>query len=269
MKTKFLFAIILLSAGVMLILAQRPAAASPAGQEAYPSPTPGTDGRIIYIVKAGDTCERLSILYGVSVEYIRTTNLLDEACTLIEGYPILLGIAPQATPTSTPMPGTTAGPSPTPSPTEAPGSKGSAQICVLVYDDVNGDGLRQETEAAIAGAALSLTNPEGTFSQTKITVINADATAYPGMCFTDVPPGKYSISAAAPEGYNPTVDLTSSFDVIAGDVDYVNFGAQAKAETSPDVPAKGPSPLLGIIVATLLLEGVGVGVYAWRIMRKS
>jgi hypothetical protein len=89
------------------------------------------------------------------------------------------------------------------------------------------------------------------------------------MCFKDMPPGKYSVSAAAPDGYNPTIDLTSSFDVIAGDVDSVNFGAQKKVVTTTDTPTKGPSPLLGIIGAALLLGGVGLGIYAWRIMRKN
>jgi hypothetical protein len=154
-------------------------------------------------------------------------------------------------------------------PTPVPGASGSAEICVLVYDDANGDGLRQSTEKAIPGAALSLTNLEGTFSQTLTTVINPDATAYQGMCFTDVPPGKYSVSAAAPDGYNPTVNMTSSLDVNPGDVAEVNFGAQVKAAASTNTPTKGPSPLLGIIGAALLLGGIGLGIYAWRIMRKN
>ena len=40
-------------------------------QTAYPSPTPQPDGRIIYIVQAGDSCDRISILYGVSMDYLR------------------------------------------------------------------------------------------------------------------------------------------------------------------------------------------------------
>ena len=266
MRTKFVLAMFLVTLAGMVFLWMRPAAASPADQVAYPSPTPGPDGRIIYMVKLGDTCERLSLLYGVSVEFIRTSNLLDDACTLREGFPILLGVAAPPTATS-PSGGAPA--TPTPTATPEPGKSGTAQICVLVYNDVNGDGLRQETEPAIPGAALSLTNPEGTFSQTKITEINPDATAYQGMCFKDIIPGKYNISAAAPEGYNPTVDLTSSFDVIAGDVDYVNFGAQEQVATSNVPQPKGPSPVMGILGAALLLGGVGLGVYAWRVVRKG
>ena len=53
-------------------------------QAAYPSPTPGPDGRIIYIVKAGDTCEQISIMYGVSPQYLSVTNQLDSNCSLRE-----------------------------------------------------------------------------------------------------------------------------------------------------------------------------------------
>jgi hypothetical protein len=267
MKTKSILAIVMFLAGALLFWSLIPASASPVQQVAYPSPTPGPDGRIIYIVKSGDTCSQLSLLYGVSVEYIRTTNLLDENCSLREGSPIMLGVGGPSI-ASSPTPG----PAPTPTlvtPTPVPGTSGSAKICVLVYDDVNGDGLRQETEKAIPGAALSLTNPEGTYSQTLTTAINPDATAYQGMCFTNVSPGKYSVSAAAPDGYNPTINLTSSVEVIPGDVAYIDFGAQLKAVTEANNPSKPPSPLLGIIGAALLLGGIGLGVYAWRIMRKK
>jgi hypothetical protein len=267
MRTKFILAIVLFSAGTLLFWSRMPAAASPVQQVAYPSPTPGPDGRIIYIVKAGDTCIQLSLLYGVSVEYIRTTNLLDENCSLREGVPIMLGLGGPST-AATPTSGSA--PTATPvTPTPIPGSSGSAEICVLVYEDVNGDALRQPTEKAVPGAAISLTNLEGSYSQTLTTAINPDATAYQGMCFTNVPPGKYNVSAAAPDGYNPTINLTSNVEVIPGDVARVDFGAQLKAATQANNPSKPPSPLLGILGAALLLGGIGLGVYAWRIMRKK
>ena len=90
----------------------------------------------------------------------------------------------------------------------------------------------RQTKGAIAGAAISLTSDDGTYSQTLTSVINPDATAYQGMCFANVPPGKYSVSVAAPDGYNPTMNLTSSLDVNPGDLISVNFGAQPKAADS-------------------------------------
>ena len=267
MKIRSVLFICLFAAGAMLLWMQIPAAASPARQKvAYPSPTPGPDGRIIYIVKAGETCTQISLLYGVTVEYIRTTNLLDENCTLRAGQALMIGIGASSSGSPTP------GPSPTPTTiaaTATPSVSGSAQVCVLVYNDANGDALREASEGAIAGAAISLTSADGTYSQTLTSVIVSDPNAYQGMCFTNVPPGKYSVSVAAPDGYNPTMNLTSSVEVNPGDSVNVNYGAQPKAVAAAAPASKGPSPLLGIIGAALLLGGIGMGAYTWRMLRKK
>ncbi len=43
---------------------------------------------------------------------------------------------------------------------------GTTEVCVLLFDDMNGDALRQETEFGIDGGAVSLTNLNGSYSQT-------------------------------------------------------------------------------------------------------
>jgi SdrD B-like domain/LysM domain len=235
-------------------------------QSPYPSPTPGPDGRIIYIVKAGDTCEQISLMYGVSLDYLRNTNQLDANCSLREGQKLMLGVGGPSSSSPTP------GPSPVPTvalPTATPVAGGLAEVCVLVYNDVNGDGLRQTTERAIPGAAISLTSLDGSYSETLTTVINPDATAYQGMCFANVPMGKYNVSAAAPDGFNPTIDLTSSIDVTAGDIVYIDYGAQAKTLSNTNIPQNKPLPLLGIVGVIFLLAGIGVGVYVWSLMRRK
>ncbi len=265
MRNKSVLAVLLFLGGVLLLWSQIPVAASPSDQVAFPSPTPGPDGRIIYIVKAGETCTQLSLLYGVSVEFIRTTNNLDQNCTIYEGQKLMIGVGGPSSASPTP------GPSPTLTPiaaTPTPGVGGTAQVCVLVYDDANGDALRQASEGAIAGAAISLTSQDGKYSQTITSVINPDATVYQGMCFDNVPPGAYSVSAAAPDGYNPTIDMTTTVEVNPGDSASVDFGAQARVVNAPVEPTKGPSPLLGIAGAALLLVGIGMGAYTWRMLRK-
>ena len=267
MKTKPVLAIFLFLASILLLWSQIPAAASPVQQGSYPSPTPGPDGRIIYLVKAGDTCIQISLMYGVSVEYIRTTNLLDENCTLREGQRLMIGVGGPSIASPTPNPAATAT---AVTPTATPGAGGTAQVCVLVYNDTNGDALRQSTETAIAGAAISLTSLEGNYSQTLTSVINPDATAYQGMCFASVPPGKYSVSAAAPDGFNPTVNLTTNVDVGPGDAASVDFGAQAKTvPVAATPPARTVSPLLGVVGAAFLLVGIGLGAFTWRMLRKK
>jgi LysM repeat protein len=263
----FVFAGLFVTALAVFAMAASVLAAPPAqGQQIF-TPTPGPDGRIIYIVKAGETCTSISLMTGVPVDYIRTTNRLDENCTLREGQELVIGVggpSGAATPTSGPAPTATPG-QPTPTPVT-----GSAEVCVLIYADMNGDGLRQETEMGIAGGAVSVTSANGTYSQSKQTVaeIDPDTEEPVRTCFSDMPPGTYTISAAVPDSYNPTTALNYERELNPGDTSSVSFGAQVRAQAEPQAESGGGSPLLGILGAVLLLAGVGVGVYAWRTMKR-
>lgn len=248
------------------------ALAAPAAQgQTYATPTPGPDGRIIYVVQESDTCLRISLLTGVSMEYLRQTNHLDENCSIVTGQQLVIGIGGPAAASPTP------GPSPTPTPilpTPTPSSGGAAEVCVALYNDGNGDGLRQAntdatgnylptgTEPIVEGGAISLTSLVGTYSQTLNTV-----GGYDPVCFTDVPTGEYSVSAAVPDGYNPTTVLNYSSKVAPGDAIYVSFGAQAKSQTPTESGSAARSPILGILGVLLLLVGIGLGIFAWRMKK--
>lgn len=248
------------------------ALAAPAAQgQSYATPTPGPDGRIIYLVQEGDSCLRITLLTGVSMEYLRQTNHLDENCSIVTGQQLVIGIGGPAAASPTP------GPSPTPTPlqpTPTPSSGGTAQVCVSLYNDGNGDGLRQAntdalgeyipagTEPIVEGGAISLTSLTGTYSQTLDTV-----GGYNPVCFIDVPEGEYSVSAAVPDGYNPTTVLSNTLKVSPGDTSHVGFGAQVKSQPMAESESGGRSPLLGILGALLLLVGIGLGVYAWRMKK--
>ena len=265
MKKKLSLAIILFLSGLVLIWNQSASASSLPAQQANPSPTPGPDGRIIYIVKAGETCEGIAAMYGVSLEYLKTTNLLNENCDLRAGQTLLLGIGGPSGASPTP------GVSPTPilpTPTATPSASGTATICVLVYNDTSGDGLRQDSEVAIAGAALSLANADGSYSQTATTTINPDPTAYQGMCFNNIQPGQYTVSVAAPAGYNPTTVMTTVFKVVPGDTAEMNFGVQVQVVAVPG-QEKSTSPVLGILGIVFLLGGIGLGIYVWSLARRK
>ncbi len=272
-KTKLIVFCLFLLAGV-LIWAQVPAAAAPKYQTQYATPTAMPDGRIIYIVQAGDTCTRISLLTNVSVEFLRTTNQLNENCDLVEGQQLLIGVGGPAAESPTP------GPSPTPAPTRptpTPGAGGTATVCVLLYVDLNGDGMRQEIEFGLDGGAISLISLNGQYSQTLDSSSSLDLedqdedgdTEEPlRACFTDLVPGTYTVSGGVPTGYNPTTELNTSVEVVAGDTTYVDFGAQL--QVAGDEPGgKGTTPLLGVLGAIFLLGGFGLGIYAWRILRKK
>jgi hypothetical protein len=241
-----------------------PANAAPSMQQSIPTPTAGADGRIIYVVKPGETCTRVALLNGITVEQLRQLNSkLDQNCALVEGQQLLIGIISLA---GTP----TAGPSPTPAaPTVSPTPfTGTTEICVLLFNDSNGNALREVTEPAVAGGAVSVTENNGKYSAAQNTVIPADPTAYQGTCFSNVPEGSYHITVGIPENYNPTMDLNYSLDVKAGDRAFVDFGIQSKAvvadpsTTAPTEPKT--SPIFGIIGGLLLLGGAALGYYAWR-----
>lgn len=257
---------ILLALALLLAAFLRLAAsvsASPAAQlQQYATPTAGPDGRILYTVQAGDTCTSIALKSNMTVEQLRALNAnLNPACDLIAGQVLLLGLAGPAgaTPTAGPSPTPTV---PVPTPTAFPGT---AEVCVVLFNDVNGDGLYQpDTEGVIAGGAASLTGTN--YARTLQTVLNPDPAAYPGVCFTDVPQGDYTVSMAIPDGYNATMDVTTSLAVMAGSRVYIDFGAQARNVTVV-VTGSGRSPVIGMIGALLLLAGLGLAWYAWRMSR--
>jgi hypothetical protein len=268
MNPKRFFVVFLLVLPLLLFGIMLPAKASPNLQAQFPSPTPGPDGRILYTVQAGDSCFRIEALYGITVDQLRGLNpQLDENCTLVVGDQLMLGIGGPAALSPTPGPSPTLEP-PTVTPTPPPGT---TEICVLLYDDVNGDALRQENEIGIAGGAVSVSNTAGTFSETKNTVseIDLDTEEPVQTCFTDVPEGEYNLSVAVPENYNPTMELSNTFSIKAGDRAFVDFGAQSRAETAAEpVPETGgggnTSPIFGILGGLLLLGGLGLGWYAFQ-----
>ena len=256
----------LITLGVLAFALSIPAEAGPALQQ-FTTNTPLPDGRILYRVSAGDTCTKVQLLYGIGFETLRQLNQgINADCTnLIDGQEILVGTGgPAAAPSSTP------GPSPTPAAAPATPTPlaGTTEICILLFDDLNGDAMRQETEPVLLGGAISVTEITGKFSETRETAANPDPAAYPGICFSDVPQGQYNIGAAIPDNYNPTMALTYTLDVRAGDRAFVDFGAQSRQSSSGqgdgESSGNSTSPILGILGGLLLLGGIGLGWFALR-----
>jgi hypothetical protein len=230
----------------------------------FPTPTAGPDGRILYQVQLGDTLWRIAAVAGISIDELRILNGLDPDEVITVGQVLLLGLGgPAGQPTDPPPPGATPVP---PTPTEA---AGGAIICVLLFEDTNGDALRQEEEFAINGGAVSINERTGLFANTGDTTdeIDPETLAPIPVCFQEVPTGSYTISVAIPDGYNPTTTLSVPLEVQAGDSTTLNFGAQLGSEAvSSNLPVQegGRSPMLGVLGFALLLAGVGLGVYSLR-----
>lgn len=233
-----------------------PAPSSALAQIVYQTPTAGPDGRILYIVKGGDTCLSISLLTGATLDNIRKLNNLKADCVIYPGMQLLIGLAGPAEASPTP------GPSPTPTPLLPTPTAfyGTGEVCVVLFEDTNGDATKQDAESILAGGAVSMTDRLGKFSKTAQTTAGTAP-----VCFKDVPEGDYNVSVAVPNGYNPTTVMNYALTVKAGDQAILDFGAQVSSKAPVLPPSEGgQSPMLGIVGGALLLAGLGLGIYVWR-----
>lgn len=259
MKLQWIGLLFVLTALALLALPSLPAQAGPQPQVVYQTPTAGPDGRVIYKVKEGDTCISISLLNLVDMqEMLRMNNLQGDACQYLRpGQEILLKIeavtaAPQATAT--------------PTPTLPPGQafRGSGIICVELFSDTNGNGRKEDGEGMIPGGAVSINDRLGKVSLTGLTAETLDP-----LCFQEVPQGEYSISMAAPDGYNATTLLQTTLNLRGGDTAILDYGAQLSSAAEPlPVSEGGRSPMLGVLGGLLVLAGAGLGIYM-RTMRRG
>ena len=273
---------------LILLAAAVPTVAAPALQYTpIASPTPGPDGRIIYIVQEGDTLWRISAITGVSLDELRRLNNLTAEDIIQPGDRLLLGLGG---PADIPP---TEGPAPTPTssvPTPTP-LIGTGILCISVFIDVNGDALRQEDELDLDGSAISISDRAGTVSLSYGEAGGLVPRCYedvelgfydiPGsraecisivQCALELEQGLYNISVAVPDGYNATTAMDHVQDLEAGFQTFLDFGAQPNSETEAEIPVipeggEGRSPLLAIIGIGLLVVGVGLGIAAF-LMRK-
>ncbi|RPI33318.1 MAG: hypothetical protein EHM70_06350 [Chloroflexota bacterium] len=243
---------------------QLPAAAAPKAQfTPFPTPTPGPDGRIIYLALENDSAWRIAAIFGLSLDELRTLNKWGENPIIAPGDQVLLGFAGPAD--SNPTPGPTSTPTPSaPTPTL---QSGSGKLCVILFDDLNGDAYRQEEEISIPGGAISITDRSGDVSKTADT---ESGTEY--QCYEELPEGNYNVSVAVPDGYNPTTVMNYALRLKAGDTTLLPFGAQKNTVAIAEAPVPrgtGKSPMFGIIGALFLVSAFGLAIFAGRMARKT
>lgn len=241
-----------------------PAQAAPNPQlTSFPTPTPGSDGRILYTVQQYDTLWRIAAIAGISVVNLRDLNNLDPEDGVYPGQVLYLGLGGPAAQEATQAP---SAPQDTPVPTLTP-IPGNGTLCVLLFEDINGDSMRQEEEISLSGGAINISNRDNSVSITADTPDHdpfSETLDY--YCEEGLQEGDYNVSVAIPEGYNPTTALNSPVELLAGDITYLTFGAQAGSvvieENTPPPESSSSTPLLGIIGLVMLLGGVGLGVYS-------
>jgi hypothetical protein len=235
----------------------------------FPTPTPGQDGRILYTVQENDTWWRIAAVSGISLDELLQLNNASPDDIVVPGQVILLGFGGpglDGSPTPESVIPTVVPGSALPTPTSGPGT---GEVCILLYDDINGDAVRQEEEVAVPGGAISLSDRAGTVSLQDETIPGpADPLEEPPrICFPDLLEGDYTVTVAIPDGYNATTDLSASFHLIPGDTTLIDIGSQQSSAAIVEEQAQAPqeggrAPLIGVIGGALLLAGVGLAAYA-------
>ncbi len=246
--------------------APRPAFGSARQATPQTMPTAGPDGRILYTVLANDTQWGIAAQFGLGLSDLQNLNSWNGNEILGEGQVVLLGLASLQEPTPT------VGPTSEVVSTLTPEAPGTGSICVLLFDDVNGDAMRQETEFGIAGGQANVNERSGLASRTAATESALDVDGNPvRTCFEDLPIGEYTITVAIPEGYNPTTAPNITIQISSGQTQEINFGAQASSTSGLGLLSSEegrPSPVMGLLGIVLLLSGAGLGLYTLQLRRR-
>ena len=266
-NTRFIliFFTILVMTAVIFVFA-KPADAGSFNQATYNTPTPNADGQIIYTVQEGENCTIIFLKTGVSIDQIIALNNLGADCEVYASQPLIIGtVEPGAetpeVPAQTPTPG-----APTPTPFE-----GSGEVCVVLFEDLDGNQMRTEGELYLSGGVISINNRAGTYSETDETV-GGDPDLVEMICFEEVPLGEYNLSMGIPDGYIATTSLNYALEVTPGDTVVIDFGAQPVSQFSveEDADVQGDrSPLLLAIGLFLLAGGAGLTFFFIRSRQSS
>ena len=233
----------------------------------FPTPTPGPDGRIIYIVQQGDSLWRIAAIAGISVQELAVLNGIETDTVLSPGTRMELGVA--GPPQETQEPLEEGEPTPTGIDATATPISGTGEICILLFEDVDGNGRLDDAEVPIEGGQISVTSLTGTVVGEHTTVIDPLDEDLVGYCFTEVENGEYNVSAALPEDFNATTVRSLPVRLSPGEIAYLQFGAQSSTALIRLNEGSGAgSTMLGVLgVIFLLLAGI-LGYFAYRSSRR-
>ncbi len=247
-------------------------AAAPAGT-ALPAPVDGGSlgrgvawsaddfpaGTETYIIQPGDTLWVIAARHGLSVDELRqwnglTGNKIYVGQVLALSRPPAPAATEVAAPTASPAAGATAvarAVQPIPA-----GPTGD--LCVQVYADQNGDGVRDSADArgSPPDMAFSLLRVEAGQEQ----VVGGYRTdgARTDFCFPGLPAADYQLTLTLPDGYAVTTPPISSLTVAPGATVQVQVGL-APAEVVAALRARRR----GLTIAGSALAGLLVAYGAW------
>ena len=189
-------------------------------------------------------------------------------------------------PTNTPAPTATPRPTLPPAPVEVADTNNSldlnsefASLCVMIFDDANGDNTRQDSEVSLSNGNVVLMK-DGQEVDSFVTTDSPNPS-----CFEELEPGQYIVDASAPAGFTlfggrsrPNLPVGQEVNVFFAAVDSDTVenipapeaddtvddeGAVLNQESTPEEDDDSLLQFIGLAVfglaALTLLGGVGLG----------
>lgn len=254
----------------------------------FPTPTPNSEGKIIYTVQPGDSIVHICEVIGrgtdiTCIDDIMKMNGLSSK-VLSVGQQLIIGtsggvvIQPTTAPTTAPTADAGATTEPTPTtdpaaatalpaetqasaPTQVVAAAGAASICVTLYNDANGNGVLDAGEGLVAGGNFALLDLG---ASTTVATYVTDGASEP-HCFENLPSGNYRVTSASPDGYTATTRADWDLTLAAGSTANLEFGAQGSdggggttSTSNDDNSATITRALLAAAGVVLLLIAAGV-----------
>lgn len=269
----------------------------------FPIPTPDANGEMIYFVQTGDSLVHIAtITCGETPECLEKLKQLNNISgnTIFIGQRLVIGPFDDGPAPATAEPAAEEQPAESaaegePAAEEQPAEEqpaeeqpaeeeqaeqvaevpaetmpGDGGICVTLYEDKNGNGIRDPDEVLIAGGVFGLFDAATLVEQgSHIT----DGASEP-YCFLDLISGNYRVTSEVPENYTQTTRNDWDLTLAAGSTANLEFGAQQTGEiASEDEEAEGGSrvttALLGAAGVILLLLAAGVAGFLVLTRRKA
>ncbi len=228
------------------------------------SPTPDETGAIVVIVQPGESLWVIAARAGLALPDLLALNGLGESDIINPGDALIIGYATPEPPRS-PEEGTATPtlPPPTLRPTE---TRAEAAICLIAYDDLDRDGVRDANEPLRAGVAFTIYN-----SQAVVANAITDGVSEP-RCVRGLPPGDYRVTRSVVPGEVLTTAGDWTLSLSAGSELRQSFGSYAGAAESPSqgdgfvtaatasvtpatAPPRSPASSLGFAGVAVLFAG--------------
>ncbi|MBN1640617.1 MAG: hypothetical protein JXA09_05215 [Anaerolineae bacterium] len=161
-------------------------------------------------------------------------------------------ITPTPTNTATPTPVNTPTPTPTSTPTVTP-TPITGSICVLAYDDRNGNGLRDPAEPLLPYAVFTLSDAQHVEATYSTNGLNEP------HCFDGLEPKVYFVSEMNPPGYESTTHDSWGISLQNGATVNLEYGDRTELQPTPTpTPMPTPTP-----TRVALLSVVGNAIYSY------